>query len=82
MAMEVHGAFGRDMGHFTKECARLFHNKQSGGHLSLSFHIQFFRQCVSIVLQHVLASVIKKKIVLTDDAYLDLPLLLDFMIYM
>jgi hypothetical protein len=26
MAMEVHGAFGRDMDRFIKECAYLFHD--------------------------------------------------------
>jgi hypothetical protein len=43
MAMEVYGAHGRDMDHFIRECACLFHDKQLGGHLSLSFCIQFFR---------------------------------------
>jgi hypothetical protein len=41
MAMEVHGAPRHDMDHFIKECAHLFHNRQSKGHLSLSFCIQF-----------------------------------------
>jgi len=50
MAMEVHGTLGRDMDHFIRECACLFHDKQFGSHLSLSFYIQFFRQHVSIVL--------------------------------
>jgi hypothetical protein len=27
MAMEVHGALERDMDHFIKECAHLFHNR-------------------------------------------------------
>jgi hypothetical protein len=48
MAMEVHGAPGRDMDCFIRECARLFHDKRLGDHLSLSFCIQFFKQCVSI----------------------------------
>ncbi len=43
MAMEVHDAPKRDKDHFIRECARLFHNRQSRGHLSLSFCIQFFR---------------------------------------
>jgi hypothetical protein len=68
MAMEVHNAPGRDMDCFIKECVRVFHNRQSGGHLSLSFCIQFFRQCVSITLQRVLTSTIKRKIVLANDA--------------
>jgi hypothetical protein len=52
MAMEVH-----DMDHFIKEFACFFHDRQLGGHLLLYFCIQFLRQCVSIVLQHVLASI-------------------------
>jgi hypothetical protein len=43
MAMEVHGAPKCDIDCFISECARLFHDKQLGGHLSLSFYIQFFR---------------------------------------
>ncbi len=43
MAMEVHRALGHDMDHFIRECAHLFHDRQSKGHLSLSFCIQFFR---------------------------------------
>jgi hypothetical protein len=43
MVMEVHGSPGRDMDHFIKECARLFHNRWSRSHLSLSFCIQFFK---------------------------------------
>jgi len=47
MVMEVHSAFrrafGRDMDCFIKECAHLFHNRGLGGHLSLSFCIQFFK---------------------------------------
>ncbi len=39
MAMEVHDAPGRDMNHFIKGCAHLFHNRQLGNHLSLSFCI-------------------------------------------
>jgi hypothetical protein len=50
MAMEVHGAPGRDMDHFIREYGRLFHDRQLGGHLSLSFCIQFFKQHVSITL--------------------------------
>jgi hypothetical protein len=33
------------------------------------FFIQFFRQCVSIVLQHDLISIIERKIVLVGDVY-------------
>jgi hypothetical protein len=43
MAMEVHGAHGRDIDRFIKECAYLFHNRWSRGHLSLSFCIIFFK---------------------------------------
>jgi hypothetical protein len=42
MAMEVHNALGCDMDCFIKECARLFHDRQLRGHLSLSFCIEFF----------------------------------------
>jgi hypothetical protein len=49
MTMKMHDAFGRDMNCFIRECAHLFHNRLSEGHLSLSFCIQFVRQHVSIV---------------------------------
>jgi hypothetical protein len=49
MAMEVYGAPGCDMNRFIKECASFFHDRQLGGHLSLSFCIQFFRQPISII---------------------------------
>jgi hypothetical protein len=64
MAMEVHGTLEHDMDRFIKECACLFNDKQSGGHLSLALCIQFFRQHVSIALQHVLTFVIEMKIAL------------------
>ncbi len=67
MVMEVHGAPRCDMDRFIRECARLFHDRQSKSHLSLSFYIQLLRQCINIVLQHALAFVIKKKIMLVDD---------------
>jgi hypothetical protein len=67
MAMEVHGALGHDMDRFIRECACLFHDKPSGGHLSLSFCIQFFRQHVNIAFQCALASTIERKIVLASD---------------
>jgi hypothetical protein len=50
MAMEVHDTFRRDMNHFIKECVRLLHDRQSKGHLSLSFCIKFFKQRVNITL--------------------------------
>jgi hypothetical protein len=45
MAMEVHDTFEHDMDHFIRECGHLFHDRRLGDHLSLSFYIQFFRQC-------------------------------------
>jgi hypothetical protein len=69
MAMEVHGAPERDMDCFIRECIHLFHNRQSRGHLSLSFCIQFFKHCVCNALQHALAFAIEKKIVLVRDVY-------------
>jgi hypothetical protein len=68
MAMEVHGEPGCDMGHFIKECVRLFHDKRLRGHLSLSICIQFFKWHVRIVFQNVLAFAIERKITLTSDA--------------
>jgi hypothetical protein len=68
MTMEVHITLRRDMNHFIRECGCLFHNKRSKGHLFLSFCIQFFKQHVSIALQHVLASIIERKIALVGDA--------------
>jgi len=34
---------------FIEECARLFHNRWLRDHLSLSFYIQFVKQCINIV---------------------------------
>jgi hypothetical protein len=68
MAMKVHGAFGCDMDRFFKECAYLFHDRRSRGHLSLSFCIQFFKQHVNIAFHRVLTSIIEIKIVLAYDA--------------
>ncbi len=68
MAMEVHGTPKRDMDRFINECVRIFHDRWSKGHLSLSFRIQFFRQCDNIVVQRALASIIKRKIMLIGDA--------------
>jgi hypothetical protein len=69
MAMKVHNAPRCDMDCFIRECAHLFHNRQSKGYLSLSFCIQFFKQHVSIVSQHDLAFTIERKIVLVSDVY-------------
>jgi len=67
MALEVYNTPKHDMDHFSRECARLFHNRWSGGHLSLSFCIQFFRQHINIALQHALTSTIERKIALASD---------------
>jgi hypothetical protein len=67
MAMEVHGTLRCHMDCFIKECVRLFHIKWSRDHLSLSFCIQFFKQCVSIDLQCALSFAIDKKIALASD---------------
>jgi len=37
MAMEVHDTHRCDMDHFIRECAYLFHNRQSRGHLFFFF---------------------------------------------
>jgi hypothetical protein len=67
MAMEVHNKPKRDMDCFIKDCARFFHNRQFRGHLSWFFYIQFFKQCVSITLQHALTFVIERKIMFACD---------------
>jgi hypothetical protein len=56
------------MDRFIKECVRLFQDKGSRGHLSLSFCIQFFKQHVNIAFQRALTYVIKRKIALAGDA--------------
>jgi hypothetical protein len=68
MAMEVHDALGCDMDRFIKKCVHLFHDRLLGGHLSLSFYIQFFRHHVNNVLQHVLTFAFERKIMLAKDA--------------
>jgi hypothetical protein len=78
MAMEVHGTPKCDMDCFIKECARLFHNRRLGGHLSLSFNIQFFRQCVNITFQHALTFATKRKIVLAGDVCSRPPIIIRF----
>jgi hypothetical protein len=52
MAVEVHDAHEHDMDPFIKECVHLFHDRWLWSYLSLSFYIQFFKQCVSIILQY------------------------------
>jgi hypothetical protein len=76
MAMEVHGTFEHDMDHVIKECAHLFHDRQSGAHLSWSFCIQFFMQCDSIALQRVLTFVIERKITLVGDVCFRPPIII------
>ncbi len=61
---------------FIKECACLVYNKQSRGHLSLSFCTQFCKQYVSIVFQRALALVMERKIVLVGDAYSKPPIII------
>ncbi len=78
--MEVHNALGRDMDHFIRECACLFHDRRSKGQLSLSFCIQFFR--FSIALQHALTSPIERRLLWPKMFILDLLLVLDLMICM
>jgi hypothetical protein len=68
MAVEVHYALGHDMDYFIKECACLFHDKQSKDNLSLSFCTQFFKQHVNIVFRCALTFAIEKKIMLTRSA--------------
>ncbi len=75
MAMEVLGAPRHDMDCFIKECACLFHDRQSKSHLSLSFCIQFFEQHVSIVLQHAFTSTRERKIASTNDVYSRAPII-------
>ncbi len=67
MAMEVHGALEHNMGRFIKDYVRLFHDKQLGGRLSLSFCFQFFKQRVNIALRCALAFVIERKITLVGN---------------
>jgi hypothetical protein len=76
MALEVHDTFEHDMDRFIRECAHLFHNRWLGGHLSLSFYIQFFKQRVNIALQRALVSTIESKIVLASDVYFKPPIII------
>jgi hypothetical protein len=76
MAMEVHATLGCDMDHFIRECVRLFHDRWSRGHLSLSFCIQFFKWHDNIAFQHALAYAIERKIVFTGGAYSKPPIII------
>ncbi len=68
IAMEVHDAPKHNMECFIRECTCLFHKRQLGSHLSLSFCFQFCKQHVSIALWCALAFTIERKITLTGDA--------------
>jgi len=48
---------------------RLFHDRRLEVHLFLSFCIQFFTQCVSIVFKHTLTFAFRRKIALAGDVY-------------
>jgi hypothetical protein len=78
MVMEVHNTPKHNMNRFINECGHLFHDKQSRGHLSLSFCIQFFRHCVDIILQHILTFIIEKKIALVGDVCSKPPITIRF----
>jgi hypothetical protein len=71
-----------DMDCFVRECVCLFHNKQSKGHLSLFFGIQFFRQRVSFALQCALVFVIDRRLFWREMFVPNLILFLDLTIYM
>ncbi len=70
----MHSAHGHDMDRFIKECVRLFQDKGSRGHLSLSFCIQFFKQHVNIAFQRALAFIIERKNSLVGNAHLKSPI--------
>jgi hypothetical protein len=76
MAMEVHDIIRCDMDHFIKEYIRLFHDRQSKDNLSLFFRIQFFKQCVNIVFQCALTSIIERKIVLLINVCFKPPIII------
>jgi len=78
MAMEMHDVLEHDMDNFIKKCAHLFHNQRSRIHLSLSFYIELFKQHVNIVLQHVLAFIIKRKAVFARDVCSKPPITIRF----
>jgi hypothetical protein len=69
MAMEVHNTSQFDMDCFIRECVHLFHNRRLEGHSSLSFCIQFCKQCVNIALQHALIFAIERKITFMGVTY-------------
>ncbi len=67
MPMEVRDTPKRDIDCFINRCACLFHDRRLGGHLSLSFCIQLFKQYVNIAFQCALTFAIKRKIMLASD---------------
>jgi hypothetical protein len=76
MAMEVHNTPKRDMDHFIKECAGLFHDRRLKGQLSLFFCIQFFKQHVSIAFQHALVFAIHRKVAVAGDVCFKPPIII------
>jgi len=78
MAMVAHGTLGHDMDRFVKECTCFFHDRRLGGHLSLSFCIQFFKYHVSIAFQHALTYTIERKITLVGDDCSRPPIIIRF----
>jgi hypothetical protein len=76
MAMEVHDTPKLDMNCFIRECAYLFHDKQSCSHLSLYFYIQFFKQHVNITPLRALTSIIERKIVFAGDTCFSPPIII------
>jgi len=64
------------MDRFIRECARLFHSRQLGNHLSLSFYIQFFKHHVNFAFQRALAFAIERKFALAGDACFRFPIII------
>jgi hypothetical protein len=54
-----------DIDRFIMECVCLLHDKRLRNYLSLSFCIQFLKQCISIAFQRALTFAIEKRIMLT-----------------
>ncbi len=76
MAMEVHDTPKHDIYYFIKEYVCLFHDRWLQSYLSMFFCIQFFKQCVSIVLQRVSTFVIERNIALVGDVYSRPPIII------
>jgi len=69
MTMEVHDALWHDIDCFINECAHLFHNRRSSGHLFLSFYIQVFKKHFNIVFQHVYPLLHRERLVGGDACF-------------